>query len=229
MCGIVGYVGDTRVRRPSSSRACASSSTAATTRPASRCSNGKGDDAAVVRCRGKLRNLENAAEARAAARARSASATRAGPPTAGPPTRTRTRTRSARVVGGPQRHHREPPRAARGARRRRAQVLVRDRHRDLRAPRSTSELQGRRARPDRGGARARSRRSQGAYAIVVHVATSEPDALVAAKNASPLVLGLGDGENFVASDIPAILAHTREMVFLEDGEIAERHARPASR
>jgi glucosamine--fructose-6-phosphate aminotransferase (isomerizing) len=62
-------------------------------------------------------------------------------------------------------------------------------------------------------------RVQGAYAIVV-MSDQHPDTLVAAKNASPLVLGLGDGENFVASDIPAILAHTRKMLFLEEGEIA---------
>jgi len=61
---------------------------------------------------------------------------------------------------------------------------------------------------------------EGAYAIVV-TADKLPDTLVAAKNASPLVLGLGEGENFVASDIPAILAHTRKMIFLEEGEIAE--------
>jgi glucosamine--fructose-6-phosphate aminotransferase (isomerizing) len=63
-------------------------------------------------------------------------------------------------------------------------------------------------------------RVEGAYAIVV-MSDKLPDTLVAAKNASPLVLGLGDGENFVASDIPAILAHTRRMLFLEEGEIAE--------
>src|SRR5688572_13809716 len=62
-------------------------------------------------------------------------------------------------------------------------------------------------------------RVQGAYAIVV-MSDQHPETLVAAKNASPLVLGLGDGENFVASDIPAILAHTRKMLFLEEGEIA---------
>jgi len=59
----------------------------------------------------------------------------------------------------------------------------------------------------------------GAYAIVV-MSDKQPDTLVAAKNASPLVLGVGDGENFVASDIPAILMHTRKMIFLEEGEIA---------
>jgi glutamine---fructose-6-phosphate transaminase (isomerizing) len=61
---------------------------------------------------------------------------------------------------------------------------------------------------------------QGAYAIVV-LSDIAPDSVVAAKNASPLVLGLGDGENFVASDVPAILPHTKRMMFLEEGEIAE--------
>ena len=46
-----------------------------------------------------------------------------------------------------------------------------------------------------------------------------PDVLIAAKLGSPMVVGLGEGEFFVASDIPAILAHTREMVFMEDGEM----------
>ena len=48
-----------------------------------------------------------------------------------------------------------------------------------------------------------------------------PDTLVAAKSATPIVIGLGDSENFVASDIPAILDHTRRVLFLEDGEMAE--------
>src|SRR5579862_115396 len=61
---------------------------------------------------------------------------------------------------------------------------------------------------------------QGAYAIVV-LSDSTPDQIVAAKNASPLVVGMGEGENFVASDVPAILAHTRSMMFLEEGEIAD--------
>jgi glucosamine--fructose-6-phosphate aminotransferase (isomerizing) len=61
---------------------------------------------------------------------------------------------------------------------------------------------------------------QGAYAIVV-MSDASPDQIVAAKNASPLVLGLGEGENFIASDVPAILMHTKRMMFLEEGEIAE--------
>ncbi|HLY39344.1 MAG TPA: glutamine--fructose-6-phosphate transaminase (isomerizing) [Candidatus Binatia bacterium] len=61
---------------------------------------------------------------------------------------------------------------------------------------------------------------EGSYAIVV-LSESEPDRLVAAKSATPIVIGLGDGENFVASDIPALLEHTRRVLFLEDGEVAE--------
>jgi glucosamine--fructose-6-phosphate aminotransferase (isomerizing) len=61
---------------------------------------------------------------------------------------------------------------------------------------------------------------EGSFAIVV-LSESEPDRLVAAKNATPIVLGLGEGENFVASDIPAMLEHTRRVVFLEDGEVVE--------
>src|SRR5437764_2313431 len=60
----------------------------------------------------------------------------------------------------------------------------------------------------------------GSYAIVV-LSESEPDRLIAAKSATPIVIGLGDGENFIASDIPAMLDHTRRVLFLEDGEMAE--------
>jgi glucosamine--fructose-6-phosphate aminotransferase (isomerizing) len=59
----------------------------------------------------------------------------------------------------------------------------------------------------------------GSYAIAVLSAT-EPDKLVAAKNASPLVIGLGEGETFLASDVPALLPHTRRVVFLHEGEMA---------
>ncbi len=59
----------------------------------------------------------------------------------------------------------------------------------------------------------------GTYAIAV-VSEKRPDEIVAAKNASPLVVGYGKGENFLASDVPAILEHTREVVYLEEGELA---------
>jgi glucosamine--fructose-6-phosphate aminotransferase (isomerizing) len=61
---------------------------------------------------------------------------------------------------------------------------------------------------------------EGSYALVV-LSENEPDRLIAAKSATPIVLGLGEGENFVASDIPALLEYTRRVIFLEDGEVAE--------
>ena len=60
---------------------------------------------------------------------------------------------------------------------------------------------------------------RGAYAIAV-VDAKTPDQLVVAKQQSPLILGIGDGENFVASDIPAVISHTRQVVYLEDGDMA---------
>lgn len=60
---------------------------------------------------------------------------------------------------------------------------------------------------------------QGAFAVCI-LCKDQPDTLIAAKVGSPMVVGLGEGEFFVASDIPAILAHTREMIFMEDGELA---------
>ncbi len=59
---------------------------------------------------------------------------------------------------------------------------------------------------------------RGAYAVAI-LCEREPDRMIAAKLGSPLVVGQGEGENFVASDIPAMLSHTREMIFLEDGEM----------
>jgi len=63
----------------------------------------------------------------------------------------------------------------------------------------------------------------GAYAIAV-TSREEPDVIVAARNGSPLVVGLGEGEMLCGSDIPALLAHTRQMVFLEDGDVVELRA-----
>ncbi|MFL5399952.1 MAG: glutamine--fructose-6-phosphate transaminase (isomerizing) [Myxococcales bacterium] len=60
---------------------------------------------------------------------------------------------------------------------------------------------------------------KGTYALAV-VSEKSPEMLVVAKNASPLVLGIGEHANFVASDVPAILAHTRDVIFLEEGDFA---------
>jgi glucosamine--fructose-6-phosphate aminotransferase (isomerizing) len=59
---------------------------------------------------------------------------------------------------------------------------------------------------------------RGAYAVCI-LNEKDPGSLIAAKLGSPMVVGLGESEFFVASDIPAILAYTREMVFMEDGEL----------
>jgi glucosamine--fructose-6-phosphate aminotransferase (isomerizing) len=59
----------------------------------------------------------------------------------------------------------------------------------------------------------------GAYAVAV-LSRDEPHRIVVAKNSSPLVIGLGEGETYCASDIPAILPYTRRMLLLEDGEMA---------
>src|SRR5215467_2482518 len=63
------------------------------------------------------------------------------------------------------------------------------------------------------------KRVTGAYAIAV-VSGDSPDEVVVAKHDSPLVLGLGENEMFAASDIPALLAHTRDVLLLNDGEMA---------
>jgi len=60
---------------------------------------------------------------------------------------------------------------------------------------------------------------EGSYAIAV-LSSGSPDKIILAKNASPLVIGLGDGETFAASDIPAILPYTKKMVFLDEQELA---------
>ncbi|MFO7547165.1 MAG: glutamine--fructose-6-phosphate transaminase (isomerizing) [Trueperaceae bacterium] len=63
---------------------------------------------------------------------------------------------------------------------------------------------------------------EGAYALVVaHV---DHEALVAARNTSPLVVGLGEDENYLASDVPALLPYTRDVVYLLDGDVAELRA-----
>jgi glucosamine--fructose-6-phosphate aminotransferase (isomerizing) len=60
---------------------------------------------------------------------------------------------------------------------------------------------------------------RGAYALAV-LTEYEPTKLVAVRLASPLIIGVGEGENFIGSDIPAILEHTRNIFILNDGEMA---------
>ncbi len=62
----------------------------------------------------------------------------------------------------------------------------------------------------------------GAYAFAV-ISEKEPDKIIAVRKESPLVIGLGDGEYFLASDVPAFLNHSKEVIFLDNNEIAILH------
>lgn len=62
-------------------------------------------------------------------------------------------------------------------------------------------------------------RLEGSYALGI-LCGDDPDTVIAVKKDSPLIFGFGEGENFIASDVPAILKYTREVAYLEDGEMA---------
>ncbi|MDP8229529.1 MAG: glutamine--fructose-6-phosphate transaminase (isomerizing) [Candidatus Gorgyraea atricola] len=59
---------------------------------------------------------------------------------------------------------------------------------------------------------------KGSFALGV-VCSNEPDKLIGARRESPLIVGVGRGENFIASDVPAILRHTKRVIYIDDGEI----------
>ena len=66
---------------------------------------------------------------------------------------------------------------------------------------------------------------KGTYGILV-MHSDHPDVIIGARNGSPMVLGIGDGEMFVASDVSAMIAHTQQVVYVEDGEVVvlDRHS-----
>jgi glucosamine--fructose-6-phosphate aminotransferase (isomerizing) len=80
-----------------------------------------------------------------------------------------------------------------------------------------AELQGGKDLPE--AVRAAIAQVKGTYGLAV-VWAKDPDHIVATKDSSPMVIGLSEGQNFVASDVPALLEHTRDMVFLEEGDLA---------
>ena len=63
------------------------------------------------------------------------------------------------------------------------------------------------------------RRIEGSYAFGI-ICADYPNALIAARKDSPLIIGCGEGENFIASDVTAVIGHTRDVIYMEDGEIA---------
>lgn len=62
----------------------------------------------------------------------------------------------------------------------------------------------------------------GAFAISV-ISVNEPDTMICARQGCPLLIGLGEGENFIASDVSAVISATRRVIYLEDGDVAELH------
>ena len=114
-----------------------------------------------------------------------------------------------------QRHHRERRRrCAPSSRRRGTCSRSRDRHRGAGAP---DRGVRRRARP--GGAAGADGRSRAPTASP-SIDARQPDRIVAARNGSPVVIGIGDKEMFVASDVAALVRYTEQVVYLDDREVA---------
>ena len=125
---------------------------------------------------------------------------------------------------GPQRHHRKRARVARATRSARHRVRVRNRYR------SAGATDCERSRPIRSKTRCARRCASitGTYGIAVMDAR-HPEQIVVARNGSPVILGIGDNEMFIASDASALVRHTQQAIYLDDGEIAVVEARGVSR
>ena len=236
MCGIVGYVGKKAGRAGPARRAAPAGISRLRQR-------GRGHLAATAlspcaRSKGKIdEGLAALAASAARAGANSASATPAGPRTARPPTRTptRTSTKSGRIAvvhnGVIENYEALKEQLAQG----RPQVQFRHRHRGARPPDRRALRKARAARPEI------RRRIRSTQAVAARAARSHrhlrhrrdlrrsPDVMVGARRGSPLIIGVGDGENFLASDATAIVAHTRQVVYLNDYDVVTLTRRPVRR
>ena len=215
----------TLVRRPaprSSSMGCADSSTAATTRPGSRVHDGK-------RSRDRARRGQAREPRRGAREAPAPRDDRHRPHALGdaraPERGQRAPARRGRHRRRPQRHHREPRRPAARARGARASSFSSDTDTEIVAHLIDLALHARALESRRGRARGAPPR-RGAYAIAV-VARAPGRLCRREGTPRPLVLGIGEGEMLCGSDIPALLAHTRDVIFLEDGDMAVAQAQRA--
>ena len=154
---------------------------------------------------------------------RPASATPAGPPTArrATPTPTRTCRPDGRSPSCTTASSRTPTSCGPSWTPTASSLRLRDRHRGAGPP----DRPRRRGRPRGGGPARRCAEIVGTYGIAVLDTRAAPTAIVVARNGSPVVLGIGEKEMFVASDVAALVRHTRQVVHLDDGEIAILHGR----
>ena len=175
----------------------------------------------IRRSAGKLSQSRRGAREGSDRRASSASATRAGRRTAGRPKRTRIRiaTASGRIVvvhNGIIENYLELKRELTAE----GHTFVTETDTEI-----VAHLVEKESRGDGLAAAVRRalKRLRGLFALVL-ISADEPDTIVTVRNGPPVVIGLGKDEYFVASDIPAILSHTRDIVFLDDRRDRGRHA-----
>ena len=171
----------------------------------------------MVKASGSVANLAETHRTAAALAGPAASPTPAGPRTARPRTRTPTRTseRARALRRRPQRHNRELRRPARELE---AEGIVFRSETDTEV---VAHLLEKYYDGDLKRAVMRTAaRLEGSYVLGV-LCAKEPGRLFCVKEAGPLILGLGVGENYFASDVTALVSRTKNVIYMDDGELAE--------